>query len=219
MNLCVVLIGLLQLQAVLGSAANLTAWRQQRRQKRFLIFENGGIVKAVTGVSLPVDFMEINAWRQLVWLMNFHYQFAEPTTPIYWWKLWSGRELKGPLKLNKKQVQPAPESFVLESEVDVPQLMLYEFAVQYMNQLGQRGSDCLQRLICENAQVHEHSGLYAQLLHRLLSPHKSLSTHYLDAYDMGTHGIDCRHAYPAAQPCFLDKYIHVHVQGATQSYT
>ncbi|XP_062131318.1 uncharacterized protein LOC133842294 [Drosophila sulfurigaster albostrigata] len=209
---------LLALDAVQAQRANLTSWRHHRRQKRFLIYQNGGVIKMVTGTAFPVDFQEKNAWRQLVWLMNYHYQFSEPTSPIYWWKLWnSGRDLKGPLKLTKEQLQQ--QHRVEENKVDEPQLMLYSFAEEYMNRLGQHGKECLQRLICENGQVHEHSGLYAQLLHRLLTPHRSLDARYVDAYHMGRHGINCRRAYPKASHCLLDDYVHVHERGLTQSYT
>lgn len=36
---------LLVLEAVQAQQANLTAWRHHRRQKRFLIYQNGGVVK------------------------------------------------------------------------------------------------------------------------------------------------------------------------------
>lgn len=107
--------------------------------------------------------------------MNYHYQFPEPQTPIYWWKLWnSSRDLKGPLQLSgaqrRQQLQLEQQQRQLEHHpvVDEPQQMLFELAVEYMNQRGQPGRVCLQRLICENGQVDEHSGLYAELLHRLL---------------------------------------------------
>lgn len=105
--------------------------------------------------------------------MNYHYQFPEPQTPIYWWKLWnSSRDLKGPLQLSlsqrRQQLQLAKQKQMELSVVDEPQKLLYELAVEYMNQRGQPGRACLERLICENAQVDEHSGLYAELLHRLL---------------------------------------------------
>lgn len=122
----------------------------------------------VTGTAFPVDFQEKNAWRQLVWLMNYHYQFSEPTKPIYWWNLWNGRDLKGPLKLSNDQQEQAQANMEQQQQVDEPQQLLYEFAEEYMNQRGQDGKACLKRAICENGQVHEHNGLYAQLLHRLL---------------------------------------------------
>ncbi|XP_017962091.1 uncharacterized protein LOC108654974 [Drosophila navojoa] len=217
---------LLVLDAVQAMDANLTTWRQHRRQKRFLIYEDGGIIKLVTGIAFPVDLGEKHAWRQLVCLMNFHYQFPEPTSPVYWWRLWShdkGRRdhrdhsyLKGPLKLTKEQLRQQKAS--QPTQVDAAQQFLYELALKYMNQRGQDGQACLQRLICENGQVHEHNGLYAQLLHRLLMPHRSLPEHYLDAYSMGRHGINCRQAFPTAVHCVLDDYVHVHERGLTQSY-
>ncbi|KAH8355338.1 hypothetical protein KR093_011259, partial [Drosophila rubida] len=207
---------LLALDAAHAMEANLRSWRQHRRQKRFLIYQDGGVMKMVAGTAFPVDFQEKNAWRQLVWLMNYHYQFPEPTSPIYWWKLWNGRDLKGPLKLTKAQQQQQQQ--VVEPQVDEPQQLLYAFAEEYMNQRGQPGRACLERLICENGQVHEHSGLYAQLLHRLLTPHRSLETRYVDAYRMGRHGVNCRTAFPEASQCLLDDYVHVHERGLTQSY-
>ncbi|KAH8298442.1 hypothetical protein KR044_002983, partial [Drosophila immigrans] len=206
---------LLALDAVQALRANLTSWRHHRRQKRFLIYQDGGVIKMVTGTAFPVDFQEKNAWRQLVWLMNYHYQFREPTSPIYWWKLWQGRDLKGPLKLTKEQLQ---QQKIVENEVDETQQMLYEFAEEYMNHRGQQGRACLQRLICENGQIHEHRGLYAQLLHRMLTPHRTLEARYVDAYQMGRDGINCRSAYPEALHCVLDEYVHVHQHGLTQSY-
>ncbi|EDW60282.1 uncharacterized protein [Drosophila virilis] len=208
----------LALEAVHAMDSNLTAWRQHRRQKRFLIYQDGGVIKMVTGTAFPVDFQEKNAWRQLVWLMNYHYQFSEPTKPIYWWNLWNGRDLKGPLKLTKDQEEQAQANVEQQQQVDEPQQLLYEFAEEYMNQRGQDGKACLKRAICENGQVHEHNGLYAQLLHRLLRPHRSLATPYLDAYRMGKHGVDCRQAYPTAAYCLLDDYVHVHERGLTQSF-
>ncbi|XP_033254388.1 uncharacterized protein LOC117193770 [Drosophila miranda] len=201
MNLIMILSMLLL--AVEGGRAlspSLTSWHHHRRQKRFLIYQNGGVVKLVTGCAFPVPFQEKKAWRWLVWLMNFHYQFNEPQTPIYWWNLWSSaRDLKG---ANPPAVPPI---------VDEPQLLLFKFAENYMSQIGQNGTACLDRLICENGQVHEHSGLYAQLLHRLLRPHRTLDERYLDAYRMGR-------AYPQASHCVLDDYIHLHERGPTQSF-
>ncbi|XP_020807214.1 uncharacterized protein LOC110183284 [Drosophila serrata] len=206
---------LLTLEAVGALEANLTAWRHHRRQKRFLIFQNGGVVKFVSGCAFPVSFMEKKAWRQLVWLMNFHYQFNEPQTPIYWWKLWdSSRDLKGPAARHPPLTPMVPARLL----VDEPQLLLFRFAEGYMNQLGQNGTACLERLICENGQVDEHSGLYAQLLHRILRPHHTLDRRYLDAYRMGRHGVDCRRAYPQATHCVLDDYVHLHERRTTQSY-
>lgn len=51
-----------------------------------------------------------------------------------------------------------------------------------------------------------------------LRPHRSLANHYLDAYSMGRHGINCRQAFPTAVHCVLDDYVHVHERGLTQSY-
>lgn len=39
---------LLALEAVNAQGANLTSWRHHRRQKRFLIFQDGGVVKVLT---------------------------------------------------------------------------------------------------------------------------------------------------------------------------
>ncbi|XP_016957696.2 uncharacterized protein LOC108029726 [Drosophila biarmipes] len=208
-----IILFLLTLEAASALRANLTAWHHHRRQKRFLIYQNGGVVKFVTGCAFPVPLMEKKVWRQLVWLMNFHYQFNEPQTPIYWWKLWDGsRSLKGP------ETQPAPPSVPDRLLVDEPQLLLFKFVEGYMNQLGQNGSACLDRLICENGQVDEHSGLYAQILHRLLRPHRTLDGRYLDAFRMGRHGVDCRKAFPEARKCVLDDYVHLHERGPTQSF-
>ncbi|EDW74854.2 uncharacterized protein Dwil_GK15682 [Drosophila willistoni] len=205
---------LLVLEAVQGMSANLTSWRHHRRQKRFLIYQNGGVVKLVTGCAFPVDFQEKKAWRQLVWLMNFHYQFNEPQTPIYWWNLWNSSNSARNLK-KSKIIPTAPKN---SQVVDEPQLLLYKFAESYMNQIGQNGTACLERLICENGQVHEHTGLYAQLLHRLLRPHKSLDARFVDAYQMGRHGVNCRQAFPEASYCLLDDYVHVYERGLTQSF-
>ncbi|XP_034652594.1 uncharacterized protein LOC117891297 [Drosophila subobscura] len=209
MNLILILsLLLLAVEGAQAMSANLTSWHHHRRQKRFLIYQNGGVVKLVTGCAFPVPFEEKKAWRQLVWLMNFHYQFNEPQTPIYWWNLWnSARQLKGPA--------PAPPP---PPVLDEPQLLLFKFAENYMSQIGQNGTACLERLICENGQVHEHSGLYAQLLHRLLRPHRTLDERYRDAYKMGRHGVDCRRAYPQASHCLLDDFIHLHERGPVQSF-
>ncbi|SPP73298.1 uncharacterized protein LOC117579769 [Drosophila guanche] len=199
---------LLAVEGAQAMSANLTSWQHHRRQKRSLIYQNGGVVKLVTGCAFPVPFEEKKAWRQLVWLMNFHYQFNEPQTPIYWWNLWSSaRQLEGPA--------PAPPP---PPVLDEPQLLLFKFAENYMSQIGQNGTACLERLICENGQVHEHSGLYAQLLHRLLRPHRTLDDRYRDAYEMGRHGVDCRRAYPQASHCLLDAFVHLHERGPVQSF-
>ncbi|BFG05578.1 uncharacterized protein DMAD_04278 [Drosophila madeirensis] len=211
MNLILILSLLsLAVEGARAMSANLTSWQHHRRQKRFLIYQNGGVVKLVTGCAFPVPFEEKKAWRQLVWLMNFHYQFNEPQTPIYWWNLWnSARQLKGPAPA------PAPPP---PPVLDEPQLLLFKFAENYMSQIGQNGTACLERLICENGQVHEHLGLYAQLLHRLLRPHRTLDERYRDAYKMGRHGVDCRRAYPQASHCLLDDFVHLHERGPVQSF-
>lgn len=50
---------LLALEAVQAQNSNLTAWRHHRRQKRFLIYQNGGVMKACTFYLLLLLYIRI----------------------------------------------------------------------------------------------------------------------------------------------------------------
>ncbi|XP_037948724.1 uncharacterized protein LOC119680120 [Teleopsis dalmanni] len=180
--------------------ANLTNWREHRRQKRFIIFTDAGVCKLTTGVSIPVDRSIKKPWVQLVMLVNLQYQFSVPITPIYWWNVWKDRALVGnsDTPINSKG-----------KYVDSAQILIYKFVVEFMNQKGLHGGACLKLAICENAQIDKHAGVYAEILHRLLIPHPSVDEVYVDAFRMGRHGVDCRTKFTNAQNCLLDKYTHV----------
>lgn len=92
---------------------------------------------------------------------NLQFQYGVPLKASNWWEKWDNRGLTsngGPL---------APESED-ELQTDDAQLFLFSYAENIMDHQETNGRECLLKAICENAQIHEHQGLYAEILHRFL---------------------------------------------------
>ncbi|XP_037953171.1 uncharacterized protein LOC119683535, partial [Teleopsis dalmanni] len=191
--------------------ANLTQWREHRRQKRFILYTDAGVCKFSSGIALPVVMGMKKRWASLFALVAIQYQFSVPTVPIYWWDVWKNRALTDVSKNNKEKTNNA-------NYIDEAQILLYNFVVEFMNGKGINGSACLNLAICENAQIHEHRGVYAEILHRILIPHPSVNEAYVDAFRMGRHGVDCRTKFMGAQNCLLDNYVHDYVHDLEKSF-
>ncbi|XP_061388285.1 uncharacterized protein LOC133323367 [Musca vetustissima] len=201
-----------------SSSINLHHWRQHRREKRYLIFEDLGVYKLNIGVAFPIDLEDKRNWRTLAMAVNFQFQYNLPPKPIYWWDKWDTRSLGslGSFKESEKE----------NYQTDEPQLFLYQWFENQMNRRETNGRECLLKAICENAQIDVHQGLYAEILYRFLrnlfkednrensgqmnfEPHRNMDSDYVDAWHMGLKGIDCQSNYPKAINCLLDKYTHV----------
>ena len=93
--------------------------------------------------------------------MNFQYQFPVPPKPIYWWDKWDRRNLANAgTRINTPDI--------VREYKDEAQEFLYEFVENLMDRKGINGRACMQKAICENAQVHINQGIYAEILHRIL---------------------------------------------------
>ncbi|XP_075167542.1 uncharacterized protein LOC142239634 [Haematobia irritans] len=187
-----------------GVEVNLTDWREHRRKKRFILFENSGVVKFVAGITYPVDLQDKRPWRQLVTTYNLQYQYGLPSQPLYWWDKWDRRNLPPNDGSNLGPIAEPPTM-----HTDEAQEFLYAFAESLMDRKNMNGRQCLQKAICENAQIHVHQGLYAELLHRFLRPHHNLDAKYVDAWEMGKNGVNCQETFNKATNCLLDQYTHV----------
>lgn len=130
------------------------------RQKRFLlIFNNGGLIKAVMGISCPVMFND-RTKRSLGMSYNFQsqYRFNPNYTSPLEHPIFTGlqRRLKRQKSLNK---------IAMSSEKDDSRKLLYSLLKLTMERRGINGEQCLFRAICEVAESsYKHNGLFGELI-------------------------------------------------------
>lgn len=110
-----------------------------------------------------MDLSDKRPWRQLVLTMNFQYQFPVPARPWYWWEKWSRRQFPAALSASQSSLYEHKPS-----DKDEAQELLYLMFENFLNSRQINGRQCLLRLICENAQIHGHHGVYSEILHRVL---------------------------------------------------
>ncbi|XP_046808499.1 uncharacterized protein LOC111688933 [Lucilia cuprina] len=186
------------------TSVNLTKFHSQR-QKRGLIFTNGGTLKLSIGPSMPVRLADPIAFRSLVCsysLQGGHYKI--PPEPTYPWDKWEDTFARS---LN--QMRRRFENYG-EYEQDESREFLYMVLEKYMSRNNVDGRQCLLRAICENAQVHEHIGVFANVLDVVLTPGKeNLDNSYRMALQAGRHGADCIKLFNSCPKgsSLLDQYI------------
>ncbi|EDW19573.2 uncharacterized protein LOC6583429 [Drosophila mojavensis] len=175
---------------VIAPAQNLTAY-MLARQKRQLIFPRGSSIRLLL---VPVSAIQLDdpyKWRSFVAFVVVHLGgYNLPSAPLYPWDKWDSVFSRS-LKEKIRQLD--------ESHEDDTRLFAYAALEHYMDNASSipgRGRQCLLRAMCENAQVHHHVGIIAELLNLLLTPGKArLDQHYKEAHAAGLAGVDCLHQF------------------------
>lgn len=124
---------------------NISDWRQGR-QKRHLIFNDGGINKLAIGLSLPMELGDKKPWRQLTCSWNLQAQYSPPSTPLYPWNKWDGRSLMQARKMYDEYGTYGEDQF---------SRFVYMGLETYLNRRGKNGRECLMKAFCENAQSYD----------------------------------------------------------------
>lgn len=113
---------------------------------------------------MPVRLADPLAWRSLVCSFNLQGgQYQIPTEPVYPWDKWEDTFARS---LN--QMKTKFETYA-EYEQDESREFLYMVLEKYMTRTNVNGRQCLLRAICENAQIHEHIGIFANVLDVVLT--------------------------------------------------
>lgn len=142
-------------------AHNISEWRKVRRQKRYLIFANGGINKLVGGFSYPIDLGDKKPWRQMNCAWNFQAQYSPPTMPLYWWDKWDGRNLM--------QARRMYDDFGTYVE-DQSSKFVYLAIEMFLDRRGVNGRECLMKAFCENAQAYdEFNSVVSAMIKRIFT--------------------------------------------------
>ncbi|XP_013115584.1 uncharacterized protein LOC106093128 [Stomoxys calcitrans] len=184
---------------------NLKAFRRHR-ERRGLVFTNGGIIKLSIGPSIQVALADPVPFRSLVYSFNVQGgQYTIPTEPLYPWDKWENTFAR-----SLKQIKSRFEDWG-ENKDDGSREFLYTVLEDYMARNNANGHQCLLRAICQNAQVQRHEGIFAQLLDVILTPgHENLDKSYVMAMQAGRYGVDCLTMYylcpTGSSP--LDQYIN-----------
>ncbi|CRL08702.1 CLUMA_CG021269, isoform A [Clunio marinus] len=155
--------------------------RKLSREKRFLIFNNGGVAKFIGGYLGPIDtplFINCNAIR------NFQYQFNVPpnVTTIFTKVPARQRSLNG--------------EFIFKS--DSSRKIAYDIVEQVLTKEGRNGRECILRAICEVAETPvNHNGLIGELVQLFFTPgkHEKIHQDYLDARKAGISHVNCEKIY------------------------
>ncbi|XP_075163175.1 uncharacterized protein LOC142235802 [Haematobia irritans] len=192
--------------AGIGAANNLTAFRQRHRERRGLIFTNGGTIKFSIGPSMPVPLDDPVPFRSMVCSYTLQGgQYTIPTEPLYPWDKWENTFARS--------MKQKTEEFELHGkyESDGSREFVYILMEEYMGRNNANGHQCLLRAICENVQTGQHNGLFAQILNVILTPgHENLDKSYVMAQQAGRYGVDCQKLYylcPKGQS-LLDQYVN-----------
>ncbi|XP_059224322.1 uncharacterized protein LOC131997378 [Stomoxys calcitrans] len=156
----------------------------QHRQKRGLIFQNGGIAKIVFGPVFPIVLGDAISWRSILSLIVFHCgEFKVPDSPLYPWDKW-------------ENIYARSQSNLGQLEPDISREFIYTAIEYFMERSHGIGRTCLLRSICENAQVHHHMDVFGEVLNVILTPGKeTLDPVYQEAYQIGSNGADCFRYY------------------------
>ncbi|XP_043650153.1 uncharacterized protein LOC122618085 [Drosophila teissieri] len=166
---------------------NVTEYMHARQKRHQLIYRNGGTIRLVVGPVMATQLEDPVVWRSMVYYYVLHFgAFTLPSAPLYPWDKWEA--------IYARSLQEKIRSLD-ESHEDDTRLFVYAILENYMDQVSEsvgRGRNCLLRGICENAQVHHHVGIMAELLNVLLTPGKTrLDVEYTEAFAAGKAGIDC----------------------------
>ncbi|XP_022216821.2 uncharacterized protein LOC111070522 [Drosophila obscura] len=185
------------------------------RQKRWLIYQNSGSMKFSIGPSLPIPLEDHVTFRSCV--LSFTLQggtYSLPTSPIWPWDKWEGTFARS-LTQMRRNIERHAAANGDTRYADDARLLVYTALEEY---IGRRNDDmavgrqCLLRSICENAQIHQHIGVFSEILNIVLSPGKAdLDKCYHDAYEAGKAGADCLGLYRACPRGgnFLDELLIV----------
>ncbi|XP_017009567.2 uncharacterized protein [Drosophila takahashii] len=166
---------------------NITEYLHARQKRHQLIYRNGGTIRLVVGPVLATQLEDPVVWRSMVYYYVLHFgAFTLPSAPLYPWDKWE--------TIYARSLQEKIRSLD-QSHEDDTRTFVYAALENYMDQVSGsvgRGRQCLLRGICENAQVHYHVGIMAELLNVLLTPGKTrLDLAYTEALAAGKAGIDC----------------------------
>ncbi|KAH8405344.1 hypothetical protein KR222_005841 [Zaprionus bogoriensis] len=172
---------------VIAPVQNLTAFLHARQKRNQLIYQNGATVRLVVGPVMGVQLADPVVWRSVVNYYILHFgAYTLPSAPLYPWDKWESI-LARSLSEKIRQLDASHE--------DDTRLFAYTALEQYMDNASGvpgRGRQCLLRAMCENAQVHHHVGIMAELLNVLLTPGKTrLADAYKEARAAGLAGVDC----------------------------
>ncbi|XP_016955384.1 uncharacterized protein LOC108028229 [Drosophila biarmipes] len=175
----------------LSVGQNITEYLLSRQKRYQLIYRNGGTIRLVVGPVMATQLEDPVVWRGLVYYYTLHFgAFTLPSAPLYPWDKWE--------TLYARSLQEKIRSLD-ESHEDDTRTFAYAALENYMDQVSGsvgRGRQCLLRGICENAQVHHHVGIMAELLNVLLTPGRTrLDISYTEALAAGKAGIDCLSHY------------------------
>ncbi|XP_037948404.1 uncharacterized protein LOC119679887 [Teleopsis dalmanni] len=186
-----------------GGTVNITDF-VQHRQKRHLIFQNGGTIKLSLGPSMPVPLDDPVTWRALVCSYNLqggHYTM--PTTPLYPWDKWE--------HIFSRSLKKIENNIRADNGRDDARLFVYTALENYMSRKNGNGRACLLRSICENAQVDHYVGIFGTILNIVLTPGKQqLNSIYTAASEAGKLGADCVKLYAdcPSGANILDGFLH-----------
>ncbi|XP_061391768.1 uncharacterized protein LOC133327222 [Musca vetustissima] len=176
--------------AGIKTSTNLTDVRREHRSRRGLIFTNGGTIKLSIGPAMPVTLADPISFRSLVCSYNLqggHYTI--PTEPLYPWDKWEDTFARS-LKDIKNKFERYGEY------EDGSREFVYTLLETYISRNNADGRQCMLRAICENAQVHRHEGVFAEILNIVLTPgHEHLDKSYHMALQAGRYGVDCLQMY------------------------
>lgn len=143
---------------------NLTTYLLARQKRHQLVYQNGGSIRLVVGPVMAVQLQDPVVWRSFVNFYVLHFGgYTLPSAPLYPWDKWESvfaRSLKEKIRL------------LDASHEDDTRLFAYIALEHYMDNESNvpgRGRQCLLRAMCENAQVHQHVGIMAELLNVLLT--------------------------------------------------
>ncbi|XP_016991874.1 uncharacterized protein LOC108053673 [Drosophila rhopaloa] len=166
---------------------NITEYLHARQKRHQLIYRNGGTIRLVVGPVMATQLEDPVVWRSMVYYYVLHFgAFTLPSAPLYPWDKWE--------TIFTRSLQEKIRSLD-ESHEDDTRVFVYATLENYMDQVSGlmgRGRQCLLRGICENAQVHHHVGIMAELLNVLLTPGKTrLDLAYTEALSAGKAGTDC----------------------------
>ncbi|XP_017872957.1 PREDICTED: uncharacterized protein LOC108620562 [Drosophila arizonae] len=176
---------------VIAPAQNLTAYLLARQKRHQLIYLSGSSIRLLLGPVIGVQLDDPVKWRSFVEFMAVHLGgYNLPSAPLYPWDKWDAVFSRS-LKEKIRQLDASHE--------DDTRLFAYAALEHYMDNASSvpgRGRQCLLRAMCENAQVHHHVGIIAELLNLLLTPGKArLDQHYKEAHAAGLAGVDCLHQF------------------------
>ncbi|KAI8041134.1 hypothetical protein M5D96_005386 [Drosophila gunungcola] len=143
---------------------NITEYLHARQKRHQLIYRNGGTIRLVVGAVMSTQLEDPVVWRSMVYYYVLHFgAFTLPSAPLYPWDKWE--------TIYARSLQEKIRSLD-ESHEDDTRTFAYAALENYMDQVSGsvgRGRQCLLRGICENAQVHHHHGIMAELLNVLLT--------------------------------------------------